>query len=297
MAVYTQAELNTIFTNSGLSDPSVIRRLADVVIKSYLSFTPTYNYNTGKYLSQISRTIVEVALASYGQNYTAAQIQTLLLAYPYFCSPGFSAVTTGVLLVQALLAILEQGAESLNETNFATHANWDVTGDFTDSGGNAAYLHAAGAGTLTQTSAHLAVALVGSAWYKLEYTISGVVNAAHITACQITTGILDVALDIPVTVAGKYTVIFKTKAVPGDFVISATDDAATTAFVIDDISLKQITNTLYSASTVHPTLPYVKEYISKAWNEVCRRLNDGIQATYGSFKKLNEPEYDANLND
>jgi hypothetical protein len=49
-----------------------------------------------------------------------------------------------------LLDTSQLASESLDETDFATHAKWDVTGDFDDTGGDAAYTHNTGVGTLTQ---------------------------------------------------------------------------------------------------------------------------------------------------
>jgi len=129
------------------------------------------------------------------------------------------------------------GAECLSETDFATHAKWDTTGDFDDTGGDAEYIHSGGAGTLTQTSANLATALVGNRYYLLTYTVSGYSNRNFITR-EITTGILDAALTIPIT-NGAHSVLLFTKATPGDFVISVTSDG-TCDFTIDDISLKLI---------------------------------------------------------
>jgi len=45
------------------------------------------------------------------------------------------------------------GPESLNETDFATHAKWDVTADWDDTGGDAVYLHNSGMGIITQITA------------------------------------------------------------------------------------------------------------------------------------------------
>ncbi len=130
------------------------------------------------------------------------------------------------------------GAEVLSETDFATHAKWDTVGDFDDTGGDAEYIHSGGSGTLTQTAANMATPLVGNTYYTLTYTTSGF--SGTFLTYQITTGILDTALTIPLQ-NNTHTITFKTKAVPGDFVISITS-SVTCDVTIDNISLKPITD-------------------------------------------------------
>ena len=129
--------------------------------------------------------------------------------------------------------------ESLDETNFATHAKWDTVGDWDDTGGDAVYTHSAGSGTLTQTNANMAIAGVANRRYKFQYTVSAVTNTGTTTA-TITTGMAETAIVLPVDRAGTFTRYFKAKAVPGDFVISVTSDTASDTFTIDDVTLKEI---------------------------------------------------------
>ncbi|MHA2266055.1 MAG: hypothetical protein ACXAEN_26985, partial [Candidatus Thorarchaeota archaeon] len=105
------------------------------------------------------------------------------------------------------------GSESLNETDFATHAKWDTVGDFDDTGGNAQYTHSAGSGTLTQTSANMVVAGVGSRWYVFTYTITG---KTFSPAATITTAFASSAVTLDLT-NGTHTVYFQTTASPGNF--------------------------------------------------------------------------------
>ena len=143
----------------------------------------------------------------------------------------------GALVVDGDLEVIDAttlGSESLNEVGFATHADWDVTGDFDDSGGNAAYTHSAGSGTLTQTSANMAIAGVGSRWYKFVYAVasvvagcSGTITSAFALAAQ--------TLDLS---AGTHTLYFKSAASPGNFVISVTSTAG--GFTLDNLTLKEI---------------------------------------------------------
>ena len=137
-----------------------------------------------------------------------------------------------------LVDIGSVGAEVLNETDFATDDDWDTVGDFDTTGGDAEYIHSSGAGTLTQTAANMATALVGNTWYALTYTTSGYSNSSFQTY-TITTGILDTALTIPLE-NGTHTIALYTKAVPGDFVISITSNGGCDV-TIDDITLKPIT--------------------------------------------------------
>ena len=125
-------------------------------------------------------------------------------------------------------------AESLSETDFATHATWDTVGDWDDTGGNAVYTHSGGTGTLTQTSGNMAIAGVGGAWYKFTYTVS---SPSGDVAATITTAFASVATSLNLT-AGTNTTYFQAAASPGNFIISATSSSG--AFTLDDVTLKQI---------------------------------------------------------
>ena len=130
------------------------------------------------------------------------------------------------------------GSESLQETDFATHAKWDVTNGFVDTGGNAAYSYHASGGTLTQTAANLAVALRGNRWYKLVYTVSG--TTGTVGAVTVPATVATAATALTITNAVGAIIYFKTVASPTDFVISAAAGSAGCAFVLDDLSLKEI---------------------------------------------------------
>jgi hypothetical protein len=142
--------------------------------------------------------------------------------------------------VSALGAIFDLGTtdlapETLNETNFSSHADWDAIDGFNDTGGNAAYTHNAAGGTLTQTSANQATPAVGSARYRFEYTVSG---STGTVSAQITTAFAASAVTLDLT-NGVHCVTFKAAATPGSFVISATSLSGG-AFTIDDVSLKRV---------------------------------------------------------
>ena len=128
------------------------------------------------------------------------------------------------------------GSESLSETDFTTHADWDVTGDFDDTGGNATYVHNTGAGTLTQTSANMAVVGVPNGYYKFTYTMIG--NAPD-GAATITTAFAVSAVSLDLT-AGTHTVYFQATPNPGNFIISATSASGSTNYSLDNFTLKQL---------------------------------------------------------
>lgn len=135
------------------------------------------------------------------------------------------------------------GSEVLTETNFATHANWDVTGDGDDTGGNFTYTDSTGVGTLTQQSANFAVAATGNRWYAFTYTVSASTGDC---AANITTAFATSTTALTLT-NGTHTTYVHTKATPGDFVISAT--STTGGFTIDDVTLK-VLNTSTSNYTI-----------------------------------------------
>lgn len=149
---------------------------------------------------------------------------------PIFDVSGVEDVTTLRIYDNSTL-----GSEVLSETNFATHANWDVTGDMTDNTGAAVYTHSAGSGTLTQQSANFASAATGNRWYKFSYTVSG---ATGTNSATITTAFAHEATSLTLTNGVQTTYVFS-KSTPGNFVISATSTSG--GFTIDDVTLKAVT--------------------------------------------------------
>ena len=124
------------------------------------------------------------------------------------------------------------GSESLAEIAFTTHAKWDTTGDGNDTGGNFTYTDSAGVGTLTQTSANMAISGVGNRWYKFVYTIT---SSTGDCAATITTGFATAATALTLT-NGTNTTYVHSKASPGNFVISVT--STTGGFIMDNVTLK-----------------------------------------------------------
>jgi len=139
--------------------------------------------------------------------------------------------------------------ECLNETDFASHAKWDVTGEVDDTGGNAAFVFAGGSlnGTLTQTAANRANVGDNSSWYAFTYTVVVTTVPDGDFALTITNTFAESAVTLDFT-AGTHTVVFKSASgvSTADFVIDATETTATQGdFTIDDVTLKRIGEVAY----------------------------------------------------
>ncbi|MEE9573227.1 MAG: hypothetical protein V3W20_09280 [Candidatus Neomarinimicrobiota bacterium] len=145
-------------------------------------------------------------------------------------------------------------AETLNEVDFATHAKWDVTNDFDDTGGNAAFIWSANqTSTLTQTQVNLATAGVSSRWYVFTYTLAVTTAFDGDAAATITTSFALTAVPLEIVTAGTYTLYFKSAVTPTDFVISIVSGSDTEGTIsYDDLTLKEITGgDMYVAGTVN----------------------------------------------
>lgn len=148
--------------------------------------------------------------------------------------------------ITASTAGWKQLGEILSETAFATHANWDVTGDVDDSGGNAAFTFASGSlnGTLTQTAANRAYTGDGYQRYRLTYTVAVTTAPDGDFALELKT-FSGSTTSLAVT-AGTHTVDFDAAegAASADFVIEASETTATQgAFTIDNISVVPLEDT------------------------------------------------------
>ena len=149
------------------------------------------------------------------------------------------------------------GTEVLDETDFATHANWDVTGDWDDSGGNAAYTDSTNAGTLTQVNEDMASGTLPiiARWYRFKYTVSSpsgdpasvIEGAAGYMASE------DITL--PHGTARDEIVIFKSSGVvDDDFRITTTSSSG--GVTIDDVSLKLMAGApIGTATSLNITVP------------------------------------------
>lgn len=126
-------------------------------------------------------------------------------------------------------------SESLNETDFATHVKWAVTGDFAFDASSVTFTYASGVGTLTQAAADLAIAGKGSRWYKFVYTLTGA--SPGDLACYITTSFASATQTLLVGTANV--AYFKSAATPTDFVLGCSGTSGVLTF--DDVSLKEVT--------------------------------------------------------
>jgi hypothetical protein len=324
MAGYTQTELQAIFSASGVGSDYSQRRLADIIIKAYIDIgviraveatggagAPLYNYNTRKYFVSMSRPLIELATACYGQNYTAAQITALAKTEAFGPLSG-SFATYVPNIVQATFACMELGAESIAQGDFVAHTYWTVANGLLDTGGNLAYTHNAGANTATQTAADRTTdgkaTLVNSAWYVFDFeVITAPTNIAHLTSYQLGIGVCSEATNIlPITatdwVAGKKSFIFKsaTAADVANFVLTVVSSNTGANNVIDNFSLKQITNSSYSTNPLSNFSStqalygfsgsnYCKKFIAVVVTNTLQKIAEGEYSVYGTRNKQAEP--------
>lgn len=161
------------------------------------------------------------------------------------------------------------GAESLDEIDFATHAKWDVTNDFVDSGGNAAYTWSANqTSTLTQTAANQIVPAVANEWYQFTYTIDETTPFDGDGVATITTAYSLVAKTLPLT-PGTHTVYFKSAAAPTDFIISIVSGSDTEGqFSFDNVTLKRlVVNSNFNPVSDVLMMKYVEDIDGTGWGD------------------------------
>lgn len=128
--------------------------------------------------------------------------------------------------------------ECLTNGALTSGTSWTGANDFSASGNKAVYSHSSGAGTFTQSVTALALTLKGYTWYELTYTVSSPSGTAP--TIVISTGVCEAATALTnLDVAGTYKVLFYTKQVPGDFVLSGTSGGAG-AVSLDDLSVKEV---------------------------------------------------------
>ncbi len=179
--------------------------------------------------------ITTVTLAGGGTGYTALDVLTVVQA-------GGAGGTIRVDTVDGSGVILTFTVTS-GGTSYYVANSLSVTGGTGSaatfnitviSNTQARYVHSTNAGTLTQTSGNLAVAVRANRWYKLVYPVSTV--TAGCTAV-LTTGVAATQQTLTIT-AGTQTLYFLSAASPGNFVISVTPTAG--GFTLDDLSLKEV---------------------------------------------------------
>ena len=129
-------------------------------------------------------------------------------------------------------------SESLTNGNLTSGTSWTQTGDMALTSNAATYTNSSGTGTLNQASGTLAIAGNPNRLYSFTYTISGISGTAPVAT--ITTSFAATAQTLTTNATGTFTLIFRSAASPGNFVISVTSGAAG-AFTIDTLSLKEVT--------------------------------------------------------
>ena len=132
--------------------------------------------------------------------------------------------------------------EHLDENDFATYADWATGGtgaDFVDTGGNATWTfdQVAEGSTLTQANAGMLVSVRDVQVLQLKYTVAMRTPVAG-TAVTVAASGICASTTLPQT-AGTHEVDILTTSAGGDFVITVTSGASTSAgvLVFDDIYL------------------------------------------------------------
>lgn len=322
MAGYTQAELQAIFSASGIDSDYSQRRLAAYIIQGYVDLLntaratseqqPTYNYNTRKYFASMSRPLIELATACYGQNYTAAQITALAQTEAY--GPlSFTFATQAPNIVQAIYACMEVDVENIGEGTFATQAQMTPGADLTVGATGAIWTHNTGGGTFTETAAQRATALgvghvaVGSVWYVFDFEVTvAPTDITKLVSYQLGTFSSAAANILPMTTAGwvvgKKSFIFKSApAVVGNFVLTGVSTAGGADHKITNFSLKQILNTAYSTNPLSNFTAtqvlyygslgsnYCKKFIAGIVTSTLQKMAQGEYSVYGTLNKQAEP--------
>ncbi len=326
MAGYTQAELQAIFAASGVASDNAQRRLASIITKAYVDMgvirvvsttggagAPLYNYNTRKYFAAMSKPLIDLATACYGQGYTAAQITALAQTDAY--GPlSYSFATYAPDIVLGTFACMEAGPEIL--TNGLTLATtWTPAGDFSVASAALLWTQATAAGTMTQAHADMNhTLLTNSAWYVFDFEVTTAATVAtRVTLLAITTGLLAAQTAIiGYTTAGigttqKASVFVKAKSdtSASDFVLSATSGGGDPgAYVLDNFSLKEIPNTAFSTNPLSNFTStqelyyqsfgsnYCKKFIAGVITSTLQKMAEGEYGVYGTINKQAEPVLD-----
>jgi len=128
------------------------------------------------------------------------------------------------------------GDESLTNPNLTGGTSWTATNDCSLTSDAATCTFSAGTpSTIQQASGSLAVAGVGSRWYRFDYTVSG---ASTAPTAYISTSFASATTALTLT-NGTHTTYFQSTASPTNFVITTTM-AVDDAFTIDSLSLKEV---------------------------------------------------------
>jgi hypothetical protein len=217
--------------NSGIAPSTVVKGAASLVNNNTIPKTTA--------AGTLGQSVIIDDGANYIYNNAARNVGINTVPRTGNSLPTKSLDVVGNVEVTALSPL---GSESLNEGNFATTTKWTRSGDFAFSGGAAVFTFNTGTGAITQTSGNMAIAGVGSAWYKLTYDL--VCATPGDLACYVTTAFASISQSLVIGVGNV--AYFKSTAVPGSFIIQITGTSGGPAS-IDNLSLKQVTGGTVSA--------------------------------------------------
>jgi hypothetical protein len=217
--------------------------------------TSTWNDpSTAAQATLANRTLFGVSIDA-APTLTATNANTYNGQAALFSLPGVPVASTnvsiGVPLIANLGNVLRVGAtyatladpatlaaESLTNPNLTSGTSWTAAGGFALATDAATFTSTGTtAGTLTQASGTLAIAVRANRLYAFTYTISTPTGTAPVLT--ITTGVAATAVRLGSGTAGTYTIYFRSAASPGNFVLDVTS-TATGAFTIDSLTLKEV---------------------------------------------------------
>lgn len=159
-----------------------------------------------------------------------------------YCNCDDKSQTSEIIISRNILFDHREDTEILNETDFATHAKWDTTGDFDATVGEyIRYLYSSDqTSTLTQTAANRDAAGEDATWYKFTYTIDVTTVPDGLTLTLETFS--QSSISLPYT-DGIHTVYFYSapSASTADFAIKAVSSGASQGeFTIDDVECIEV---------------------------------------------------------
>jgi len=145
---------------------------------------------------------------------------------------------TGVVATGTFGQKARAAVESLANPFLDVKTKWGEVGGFAEGVDSYVFTEAGAGGTLTQTSANLAVTGVDAQRYIFTYTVSAVTDVGGMTA-TITTAFGDSAVTLTVSSAGTRTVEFlsDSSASTADFVISLATGTTSDSFTLSNLSL------------------------------------------------------------
>lgn len=164
-----------------------------------------------------------------------------------------------------------RGDEVLAEGDLATHAKWNASGSFDDTGGNLTYDDSSPSGPAVQLTTNFQIPVRPNKLYEFTYTVSGVGGSPSCIISLIST--VGTALTLT---NGTHTTQFTSRVDPGNMYLLGTGSGTLTdVFVLDDLSLKEV---------IAPPVD-ISDYQDNAI------INNGVDVTqvYGGLRFLEAP--------